>query len=330
VGEVSQGNGDQVGVTKRWGLSEAPFVEKTLPYFLDPAMHMQQATENIIQTGEPSRSALKVAAMRAAHQLLDEPNVLDDPIALPILGPKTEASLRDNPFTLNDPISRFVRAGLVIRSKLAEDELSHSVVSGIKQYVVLGAGLDTFAYRNPYTDIGLRVFEVDHLSTQVWKRKALEEASIKVPDSMTFVPVDFERSTLAEGLRQSGFQMDQPAFFSWLGVTLYLTKEAVFDTLRFVASLPKGSTIVFDYLIPVSMLNPLERVIREFVREQIVGSGEPWKSNFDPAELREKVLGLGFASVETFGADELNLRYLARRKDGLQTSPSFRVASAKV
>jgi methyltransferase (TIGR00027 family) len=147
---------------------------------------------------------------------------------------------------------------------------------------------------------------------------------------MTFVPVDFERSTLAEGLRQSGFQMDQPAFFSWLGVTLYLTKEAVFDTLRFVASLPKGSTIVFDYLIPVSMLNPLERVIREFVREQIVGSGEPWKSNFDPAELREKVLGLGFASVETFGADELNLRYLARRKDGLQTSPSFRVASAKV
>lgn len=291
---------------------------------------MQHASENIIHTGEPSRSALKVAAMRAAHQLLDEPNVLDDPIALPILGPETEAILRDNPFTLNDPISRVLRAALVLRSKLAEDELSHSVASGIKQYVVLGAGLDTFAYRNPYADKGLRVFEVDHPSTQLWKRKALENASIKVPDSMTFVPVDFERSTLAEGLRQSGFQMDQPAFFSWLGVTLYLTKEAVFDTLRFVASLPKGSAIVFDYLMPDSMLNPFERVIREFIREQVVGLGEPWKSNFDPAELQEKVIDLGFASLKIFRGDELNLRYLARRKDGLQTSPSVRIASAKV
>jgi methyltransferase (TIGR00027 family) len=291
---------------------------------------MNQPPDNIIQTGEPSRSALKVAALRAAHQLLDEPIVLHDPIALPILSPRAEAELRDNPFTLNDPISRGLRAALVVRSKLAEDELSRCVASGIKQYVVLGAGLDTFAFRNIHSDKGLQVFEVDHPSTQGWKRQALHNASIKIPDSMTFVPVDFERGSLAGGLRQAGFQMNQPAYFSWLGVTVYLTKEAIFDTLHFVASLPKGTSIIFDYLIPVSMLNPIERVIVEFIGKQVAGLGEPWVSNFDTESLKQEIHKLGFSAAEDLGADELNSRYLARRKDGLRTGAGFRIMCATV
>jgi methyltransferase (TIGR00027 family) len=290
----------------------------------------QQPQENIIQSGEPSRSALRVATLRAAHQLLEEPVVFDDPVALPILGRKTEAEVREDPFQYNDPLSRGLRAALVARSCLAEEGLARSVAEGVTQYVVLGAGLDTFAYRNVHEGQGLQVFEVDHPSTQAWKKRALHDAGIKVPDSMRFAAVDFEHDTLADGLRAAGFRMDKPAYFSWLGVTVYLNRDAVIETLKCVAGLPRGSEIVFDYRVPASLLNPIELVIAEYLRGLITMEGEPWVSSFEPAAFQHELRALGFSTVDDCGPAELNARYFAKRKDGFRTGGGFRIMRAKI
>lgn len=290
---------------------------------------MQPKQENIIQTGKPSGSALKVAVLRAAHQLLDDPIVFDDPLALPILGPQTEAAMRAAPFRFNDQMSRGLRALLVVRSKLAEEEFLHSMRAGVKQYVVLGAGLDTFAFRNVHKDQGVQVYEVDHPSTQNWKKTMLKTAGITIPDSMTFVAVDFEKDTLAEGLHRAGFCTDRPAYFSWLGVTMYLSTQAVFETLKFVSSLPKGSAITFDYRVPPSLLNPMDRMIGEHIGKIIAEQGEPWKSHFEPHAFHRELQDMGFGSTANFDPDALNARYLARRKDGLQTRGGFRIMCAK-
>lgn len=290
---------------------------------------MSKSSDNIIHTGVPSRSALRVATLRAVHQLLDEPIVFDDPLALPILGRQLAATVSDDPFQYNDPLARGLRGALVARSKYAEDGLRAAVEDGVRQYVVLGAGLDTFAYRNPYADQGVQVYEVDHPSTQEWKKALLHEAGIAIPETMTFAAVDFEKKTLADGLREAGFRFDQPAYFSWLGVTMYLTHDAIFDILRFVASLPKSSAITFDYSLQRSMLNPIERVVSEFVGQQIANLGEPWISFFDPVVLEDDVKKAGFSTIENLGSNELNPRYFFRRKDGLRTGGSVRLMCAK-
>jgi methyltransferase (TIGR00027 family) len=276
-------------------------------------------TTNIVRQGKPSRSALGVASLRAVHQLLDEPLVLSDPIALPLLGASAEAALRDDPFVLNDPISRSLRAALVARSRFVEDELSRCVAAGVRQYLVLGAGLDTFAYRDPYRDEGLRVFEADHPGTQRWKRQLLAEAGIDVPGSLTFVPVEFERGDLSGALQHSGFRVDQPACVSWMGVTMYLTAAAVLRTLGTLAGFAAGSCLCFDYRVPVTMLNPIERVMLGALEQQIAAVGEPWLSTFDPVQLQSQLLELGFSSAQSAAPDDLNERYFARRKDGLRT-----------
>ncbi|MGH8427975.1 MAG: class I SAM-dependent methyltransferase [Gammaproteobacteria bacterium] len=275
--------------------------------------------ENMAPNGEPSRTARRVATLRAVHQLLDVPIVFHDPLALPILGPEAEAELRKDPFQYNDPLSRGLRGTLAVRSRFAEDELARAVAAGVRQYVVLGAGLDTFAYRNPHETVGLRVFEVDHPLTQQWKQLCLKNAAIPVPESLAFVPVDFEHGTLAQGLAKAGLRTDLPACFSWLGVTMYLNETAIMETLGFVARFPKLSSISFDYRVPPSMLNPIERVVGEVMAQRAASGGEPWISAFDPASLRRQILGLGFSEAETFEPDELNKRYMDRRKDGLRT-----------
>ena len=273
---------------------------------------------NIVRLGEPSRSALSVASLRAVHQLLDEPQVFPDPIALPLLGASNEAALRDDPFSLNDPLSRGMRGALVARSRFVEDELSRCVAAGVRQYLVVGAGLDTFAYRNPYRDEGLRVFEVDHPGTQQWKQQLLAESGIDVPASLTFVPADFERDDLGSALRQAGFHPDQAACVSWMGVTMYLTANAVAATLCTVAGFAPGSRLCFDYRLPVTMLNPVERVINEVIGQRVAALGEPWLSTFDPTQLQKQLLDLGFGSAESATPESLNARYFARRKDGLR------------
>jgi methyltransferase (TIGR00027 family) len=168
-----------------------------------------------LQEGRFSRTAHRVAIRRAAHQLFDQPRVLEDPLALAIVGTEAAEKLRSSQKEAESSIPRAFRAFMAARSRYAEDQLAKAVAQGVRQYVVLGAGLDTFAYRSPYSN--LRVFEVDHPATQAWKRERLQNAGIEVPQSLVFVPVDFERQQLAAELEQSGFETRLPAFFSWLG-----------------------------------------------------------------------------------------------------------------
>ena len=159
----------------------------------------------------PSRTALLVAMRRAAHQIFDKPQVFEDPLALSVISPEAGAKLRDEQGKFGSRIGRSIRAFMATRSRLAEDELARAIARGARQYVILGAGLDTFAYRNPYSELGLRVFEVDHPATQAWKHKRLAAARIAIPPSLTYVPVDFEHQTLPEGLRQAGFDSTKAA-----------------------------------------------------------------------------------------------------------------------
>lgn len=289
-------------------------------YCLHQGMHlMPTPPTNIVRQGEASRSALSVASLRAVHQLLDEPVVFPDPIALPLLGPSTEAALREDPYALNDPLSRGLRGALVARSRFVEDELSRCAAAGVRQYLVVGAGLDTFACRNPFRDEGLRVFEVDHPGTQRWKQQLLAEAGIGVPASLTFVPADLERDDLGGVLQRAGFRADRAACVSWMGVTMYLTADAVAATLRTVAGFAPGSCLCFDYRVPMAMLNPVERVINAVIEQRVAALGEPWLSTFDPEQLQKQLLDLGFSSARNATPEELNARYFTRRKDGLRT-----------
>ncbi|MGC2416969.1 MAG: SAM-dependent methyltransferase, partial [Candidatus Acidiferrales bacterium] len=189
---------------------------------------------------------------------------------------------------------------------------------GTAQYVVLGAGLDTFAYRNPHAETALRVFEVDYPATQEWKRRQLAATEIAIPPSVTFAPVDFERQTLADGLRDAGFDRGKAAFFSWLGVSMYLTEEVIAATLRFVASLPRGGGIVFDYMVPRESLGLIERMALDALSRRVESTGEPFRTSFAPEALMEWLMQIGFRSVEDLGPDEINARYFKNRGDGLR------------
>ncbi len=252
-----------------------------------------------MRSGTPSRTAERVALRRAQHQILDHPKVFDDPLAVDIAG-----APEIPPAT---PFDRLLRAFMAARSRYAEDQLASAIARGVRQYVVLGAGLDTYAYRSAP---GVRVFEVDHPSTQAWKRWRLEEAHIAVPDSMAFVAVDFERQSLSSELAQAGFDATQPAFFSWLGVIMYLTLEAATDTLRFIAGQPEGSGVAFDY--PTGTWEPLAR--------RVARVGEPFRLFFDPADLARLLDSLGFRTLEDLAAPEINTRYFRDRADGLQVA----------
>jgi methyltransferase (TIGR00027 family) len=267
-----------------------------------------------MQEGTFSKTAQRVAIRRAAHQLLDEPRVLDDPLALRIIGLDAERALRSDPRE-HHAFSRAFRAFMAARSRYAEDELAHAVSHGVTQYVVLGAGLDTFAYRNPHA--GLRVFEVDHPATQAWKREQLQAAGIAIPPSLTFVPIDFEQQTLADGIAKSGFNMNSPAFFSWLGVTPYLTREAFAATVSFVAKMPVGSGVVFDFAVDPVLLNPGQRQALNALSKRVARYGEPFQLFFDPEKLQDELKKLGFRRTELLQGKELNARYFKDRTDGL-------------
>jgi methyltransferase (TIGR00027 family) len=267
-----------------------------------------------MQEGKFSRTAQRVAIRRAAHQLLDQPRVLDDPLALRIIGSEAEQALRSNPKE-DHGFARAFRAFMAARSRYAEDELSRAVGHGVRQYVVLGAGLDTFAYRNPHP--GLRVFEVDHPATQVWKREQLQAGEIAIPASLTFVPIDFERQTLAGGLEQAGFDAGEAAFFSWLGVTPYLSREACMATLGFIAKMPAGSGVVFDFAVDRKLLNVGQRIALEVLSKRVAAAGEPFQLFFDPGKMRDELMEMGFQRTELLQGKELNARYFKDREDGL-------------
>lgn len=268
-----------------------------------------------METGRASRTALRVAIRRAAHQLADPPPVLNDPIAVPLIGPGYARDLD----RAMEKVARDFRAFMAARSRYAEDRLAEAVVNGVEQYVVLGAGLDTFAYRNPYPS--LRMFEVDFPATQEWKRELLSEADIGVPELLTFVPLDFEHKTLAAGLSEAGFDKHKPAFFGWLGVVPYLSVEAFRATLNDVAGLPAGTGICFDYVFPPETLSPKRRLVFDGLAQRVASAGEPFRLFFMPEQLEAELHGQGFRRIEQADGERLNDLYFRDRADGLRLSP---------
>jgi methyltransferase (TIGR00027 family) len=282
-------------------------------------------TPSLLAEGKPSETALGTAIMRAAHQLIDIPKIFDDPLALKIIGAEAEAVVQR---TFGWGPSAPLRPFVAVRSRFTEDELAKAVQRGVRQYVVLGAGLDTFAYRNPYPASRLHVFEVDHPSTQVWKRANLKDAGIAVPASLTFAAIDFETQTLAGGLQQAGFKADEPTFFSMLGVVIYLTRDAAMATLAFIAARPAGSEIVFDYAIDPSSMNEKDRFLHDRMAQHLAARGEPFVSYFAPATLAADLRRVGFTRVEDLGPDEIHARYFKGRTDGLRVNGMARLVKA--
>jgi methyltransferase (TIGR00027 family) len=260
-----------------------------------------------------SKTALRVALRRAAHQIHDSPVVFDDPIAVAILGAAYAEELKRTPLRSDRPFSVGLRAFLVARSRYAEDNLRRAVETGVNQYVLLGAGLDTFAYRNPYAR--LRVFEVDHPATQQWKRELLQRNGIAIPERIAYTPVDFERQSLSAQLSDAGFNFQEPAFFAWLGVVPYLTLEAFRDTLSFVSAQPHGSGLTLDYGQPRSVLPPLERLALDSLASRVEQAGEPFQLFFTPSEIAAELSS--FHNIEDLGAPEINARYFHGRTDQL-------------
>ena len=248
---------------------------------------------------------MAAAAYRAAHQVLEHGRIFADPLALRIIGADADTLAR----AAEDPPSgRGMRIFIAARTRFAEDALAAAAEKGARQLVVLGAGLDTFAYRSTLRD-RLRIFEVDHPDTQAWKRQRLEDVAIPVPKSLTFAPIDFERQTLPEGLATAGFDPAQQTFFFWLGVVPYLTEETVLSTLGFIASLPNGAHVVFDYSDPPASLPAEARIKHEMRATYVAQLGETWLTFFEAEELRARLMALGFSEVEDLGPPQIAARY---------------------
>jgi methyltransferase (TIGR00027 family) len=243
---------------------------------------------------------------------------LEDPIAPWIIGPEAAISMMLGCWTAYLPASRYLRAFLTVRSRYAEDQLARAIASGTAQYVILGAGLDTFSYRNPYSNCGLQIFEVDHPDTQAWKCQRLALTTIPVSSLVTFVPIDFEQQELDVELERAGFRLEEPAFFSWLGVTLYLANTVVMDTFKLIHSFCPANAVAFDYALPRQTLSAGEKVGSDALSKRVARAGEPFRSAFKPEALANDLKQIGFRRVESPTTDHINALYFRNRLDGLR------------
>lgn len=256
---------------------------------------------------DASRTALGTAYLRAVHQLFDAPpRILDDPVAVLLLGPAALQRIHNAPESYQTPERRALRAHVVLRSRFAEDRLAAAVLRGVTQYVVLGAGFDTFALRQPPWAQALKILEVDHRETQDMKRARLAAAGLTMPANGDFADVDFERELLRDGLLRCHFSLDQPTFFSWLGVTMYLKEDAIDAVLRSAAAFPAGSEIVLTFALPPGdSPSPFD--------QRAASLGEPWVSYFEPDVLEAKLRDAGFSRVEFLSPAEAEERYFRQR-----------------
>lgn len=267
---------------------------------------------------------------RAAHQLLDFPPILADPLALLVIGREAEAELRAGS-VWHGHSSHGLRAFIAARSRLAEDCFVAAMAGGVGQYVLLGAGLDTFAYRAGARNPWLTVFEIDHPATQAWKRARLLEARIAVPDNVVYVPIDFEQGTFLEGLRGARFDFSRPSVFAWLGVTPYLTQKTALETLRSIAeTMQPGSEVVFDYAEPVGNHEPSHRIGFTAMAERVASLGEPFRSFFEPVPLARELAAMGFSHIDDFDSEALNKLYFADREDGLMLRGRGHLVKARI
>lgn len=250
-------------------------------------------------------SSLMVAIWRAAHQLVEKPLIFEDPIALFILG-DVKQEIVSNIEKHQDYLSTAMRIAIAVRSRFAEDECA---ISGADQYVVLGAGLDTYAYRSH--KISETVFEVDHPSVQKIKQQLLIENNIHPNVELRYIGCDFERDPLSMRLAEAGFDKNKKTCFSWLGVVPYLTEESIVETLKFISTCSAGSRLVFDYIVDPTLLNEMENSVLQMLGAQLAAGGEPFKSFFSPEAIRLILLDAGFKQVQDIDAEYLNERYLA-------------------
>ncbi len=277
-----------------------------------------------MKPNQPSRTALLIARQRAAHQLLDHGSILNDPFAMKILHEDEKDVLQ---FANEHPLASIGRLFTAARSRIAEDALSGAVERGIRQIVILGAGLDTFALRSPHGE-GIRTYEVDHPATQAWKLERLAEAQLALPPSLILVPVDFERDDLGETLVGAGFQRNSPALFTWLGVVPYLTQEAIVSTLDYMASI-RNSEVVFDYMEPPQSFSEEMKELVTKRTEQLEKIGERWASRFEPAGMAAILRSHGFCDLEDINFQEIRSRF-GRAVQGLAPGqPGLHVVHAK-
>jgi methyltransferase (TIGR00027 family) len=257
-----------------------------------------------MRPNEPSRTALMIARQRAAHQVLDHGAIFEDPLAVKIL---REDETGVPPFANQPPLASIGRLFTAARSRIAEDALAGAVARGVRQVVILGAGLDTLALRNPH-GAQIRIYEVDHPATQAWKRERLADAQIALPPWLIFVPVDFERDDVREKLAAAGLEPNAPAFFTWLGVVPYLTEDAIGRTLDSITSIP-NSEVVFDYLGPAEAFSDELRPIEKERDEQLKKMGERSVSRFEPAGMAAMMRAHGLRTLEVVDYGEIARRF---------------------
>jgi methyltransferase (TIGR00027 family) len=282
----------------------------------------------VMNNGLPSQTALTAAAARAAHLIVDgDPPIFVDGLASALLGDRADELLAYHRAHGTHLVLSGARAQVVCRSRYTEDRLADRVRAGFTQYVILGAGLDSFAYRS---ELAVRVFEVDHPATQQWKRGLLSAAGITIPEQVTFVPVDFEADSLSDRLVQSGFDPARPALVAWLGVTMYLTAEAIGRTLSVIGGLAPGTELVADYMLPEAMRDEAGDTYAALVMPVAAQHGEPWLTFLTPADMSALLIDNRLKPVEHVRQRETVPAELWDRSDSLRPADLSLIARATV
>jgi methyltransferase (TIGR00027 family) len=257
------------------------------------------------------------AIMRAFHQTIDDdPKILTDPIAPRLFNANDDLAWVQP--MLDHPFAKQWRASFALRARYAEDALAEGVQRGVRQYVVLGAGLDTFAYRQPAWVGSLQIYEVDHPATQQWKQRRLKDANIPIPPNLRFVPIDFERTSIPEALGAGDFAFGACTLCSWMGVTQYLTRDALDATFRFVLSLAPLSEIVFSFILPQEAVSRVEADALALSAQRAGEVGEPWLTRLYSDELRAMLRSMGFSRIVLLRPEDARSRYFDNRRDGLR------------
>jgi methyltransferase (TIGR00027 family) len=264
--------------------------------------------------GRPSQTMLRTAALRAAHQLLDNPLILHDPIAVGLVPESSERAVLSKLDEHRNQVA--LRFSFALRSRLAEDRLAEAAARGVRQYVIVGAGLDTFAWRQPDYARNMKIFAVDHIATLASTQQIFQERGLPTPANLKFVPADLEDHRIGESLSESGFDRDVPSFCSVLGVMQYLNQPAVDALLRFASSLKAGSEIVFSFVPTDEDLQGDDVQIAADAGKRNAAIGEPWKTRLRPRELVERLAHLGFSNIFHFTPELVHRRYFSGREDG--------------
>ena len=283
-----------------------------------------------IQERPASRTAIGVAVLRAMHELYDgNPKILQDPVIPLLLDNQVLQNATSNLEWLHDPRTLALRSHVVLRSRYAEDSLREAVLRGVRQYVILGSGFDTFAYRQPAWAASLRIFEVDHPASQRAKLKRLQASGISLPANLEFVSADFESSSLKEILAQSSLDFAAPTFFACLGVLIYLPEESIRAIFQLTASFPKLSEIVFTFSQGDRNSGGGPSLVSTLA-EASAAVGEPWRSYHDPDALGRELSEIGFSQIAFLSPDEAKDRYYRDRSDGLPPPRRSSIARATV